>query len=90
MRDGKWKLVSRFPDGWELFDMEADRTEQRDLATSEPERARHMVAMWDEWAKDVGVQPWPMAQTPDTAERTGTMVVPAYLGQYQKSGSPPQ
>ena len=43
-----------------------------------------MAAMWDEWARDIGVQPWPMPQTPDVAERTGTMIVPAYLEQYQK------
>jgi arylsulfatase A-like enzyme len=90
VRDGKWKLVSRFPDGWELFDMEADRTEQHDLAEAEPERAKHMAAMWDQWARDIGVQPWPMPQTPDVAERTGTMIVPAYLEQYQKDGSASQ
>jgi arylsulfatase A-like enzyme len=26
IRSGRWKLVSRFPDGWELYDMNADRT----------------------------------------------------------------
>jgi arylsulfatase len=31
MRDGKWKLVSRHPDSWELYDLEADRTEINDL-----------------------------------------------------------
>jgi hypothetical protein len=31
-----------------------------------------------------------MPQTPDVAERTGTMVVPAYLEQYQKDGSASQ
>jgi arylsulfatase A-like enzyme len=25
VRNGKWKLVSKFPDQWELFDMKADR-----------------------------------------------------------------
>lgn len=84
VRDGKWKLVSRFPEAWELFDMEADRTELHDLATAEPERAKHMAAMWDAWAKEIGVQPWPMPQTP-AGQRTGAMVVPAYLEQYQKS-----
>lgn len=79
--------MSRFPEGWELFDMEADRTEQQDLAHAEPERAKYMAAMWDQWAKDIGVQPWPMPQTPDVSERTGEMVVPAYLEQYQKGES---
>lgn len=82
VRDGKWKLVSRFPDSWELYDMEADRTELHDLAHAQPERAKTMTAMYDEWAKKIGVQPWPMPETP-AADGTGKMEVPAYLEQYQ-------
>ena len=85
VRDGKWKLVSRFPDGWELFDMEADRTELHDLAQAETERGRAMAAMYDGWAKKIGVQPWPMPETP-SGERSGKMVVPAYLEPYQPRG----
>ncbi len=80
VRDGKWKLVSRFPDSWELYDMEADRTELHDLASTQAERAKSMVAMWDAWAKRIGVQPWPMPQTPP-GERTGKMPTPPYLRQ---------
>ena len=82
VRDGKWKLVSRFPDGWELFDMEADRTELHDLATAQPQRAKMMAGMWNAWATRVGVQSWPMPETPE-GERTGNMAVPPYLQQYQ-------
>jgi len=81
VRDGKWKLVSRFPDGWELFDMEADRTELHDLAAAEPERAKAMAAMYEAWAKRIGVQPWPMPETP-SGQRTGAMEVPVYLEPY--------
>lgn len=90
VRDGKWKLVSKFPDGWELFDMEADRTEQHDLALAELERVKGMETMWNKWAKRCGVQPWPMPETPQGAERTGKMVVPAYLDQYQKTAADSQ
>jgi len=39
VRAGKWKLVARNPNGpWELYDMEKDRTEMRDLAAAQPER----------------------------------------------------
>ena len=31
VRDGQWKLVMRHRQPWQLFDMEADRTEQHDL-----------------------------------------------------------
>lgn len=76
--DGRWKLVSKFPDQWELFDMEADRTEMHDLSTAQPQRVKKMARMWDQWATSVGVQAWPMPQTPP-GERTGTMPVPSYL-----------
>jgi arylsulfatase A-like enzyme len=81
MRDGKWKLVSRFPDQWELFDMEADRTELHDLSAAMPERAKQMAADWQAWATRIGVQPWPMPQTPPN-EGKGELGVPAYLRKY--------
>lgn len=60
MRDGKWKLVAKHNGPWMLHDMEADRTEQRDLASKEPERVKDMIAQWEAWAKRVGVEPWPV------------------------------
>jgi arylsulfatase len=60
VRDGKWKLVSKFPGAWELYDMERDRTELDDLTLSEPERARALAQSWEDWAKRVGVQSWPV------------------------------
>jgi arylsulfatase len=80
VRDGKWKLVSRFPVGWELHDMEADRTEMHDLAAEQPERVKKMEAMYEAWAAKIGVQPWPMPQTPQGSTRTGALVTPPYLG----------
>jgi len=62
VRDGKWKLVSKHPHGWELYDVDVDRTEMDDLSSREPERTRTMAARWDVWAKRVGVQPWPVAK----------------------------
>ena len=45
MRDGKWKLVAKGHNGpWELYDMEADRTELNDLVTNESDRAEQMIA----------------------------------------------
>ncbi|MBI3880608.1 MAG: arylsulfatase [Verrucomicrobia bacterium] len=60
VRDGQWKLVSKHPGGWELYDMAADRTEQHDLSSTDPGRVSAMSAQWDAWAKKVGVQPWPL------------------------------
>ena len=58
--DGKWKLVSDGPGGkWELYDMEADRTETNDLADQHPDRVRRMAAHWEGWARERNVLPWP-------------------------------
>ena len=78
VREGKWKLVSRFPDYWELYDMEQDRTERHNLADQHLALVRKMVADYAAWAKRVGVQPWPMPETPER-EREGAMPSPPYL-----------
>jgi arylsulfatase A-like enzyme len=71
MRDGRWKLVKNFtgvssatpgfdPPGrrgeWELYDMEADRTELHDLAETEPNRVESMAAEYKMWAARCGVK----------------------------------
>ncbi|MBI5692276.1 MAG: arylsulfatase [Verrucomicrobia bacterium] len=58
MRLGPWKIVSKHKQGWELYNIDADRTEQRDLAAGQPERVRAMAAQWQTWADRVGVTPW--------------------------------
>lgn len=59
VRDGQWKLVAKGPQGaWELYDMASDRTEQHDLASSQPERVRQMAAQWEAWARRSGAIPW--------------------------------
>ncbi|MGB7160859.1 MAG: arylsulfatase [Tepidisphaeraceae bacterium] len=58
VRDGKWKLVAKGPKGsWELYDMEADRTEMNDRAAQEPTRVRTMGAQWQSWAETSNVLP---------------------------------
>jgi arylsulfatase len=55
-----WKLVAEGArGGWELYDMEADRTETNNLASKFPSQASRLVGMWDAWAKRTRVLPWP-------------------------------
>jgi arylsulfatase A-like enzyme len=57
VRVGRWKLVRRYPEPWELYDLDADRTELHDLAAAHPERVRDMAAQYDVWAQRCGVIP---------------------------------
>lgn len=50
VRLGKWKLVSRYPGDWELYDTEADRTELHNLVTQNPEQAKKMADLYQAWA----------------------------------------
>jgi arylsulfatase len=57
-RHGKWKLVRKFPGTWELFNMDVDRTELHDLASTQPKLLAELSASWEKWAAAAGVRPW--------------------------------
>ena len=57
VRDGKWKLVAKADQPWELYDMERDRTEMHDLAPKNPEKVKELAAKWDAWATRCDVLP---------------------------------
>ncbi|QGJ69815.1 Arylsulfatase (Aryl-sulfate sulfohydrolase) [Planctomycetales bacterium 10988] len=62
VRQGKWKLVSRNPGPWELYDIKADRSETNNLVEEQPEKAKELEAMYEAWAKRAHVIPkseWP-------------------------------
>jgi arylsulfatase len=72
VRVGQWKLVRKYPGPWELYDMEADRTEMNDLAAQDPERVKEMSALYQAWTERCGVIPREkilqfMAEQPGTA-----------------------
>src|SRR5262249_54987846 len=50
VRDGRWKLVARKDQLWELYDIEADRAELHDLSAREPDRVSRMADAWAAWA----------------------------------------
>jgi arylsulfatase len=58
IRIGQWKLVAKGEKGaWELYDLNADRTEMHNLAADQPDRVRLMAAKWQEWAERSHVLP---------------------------------
>jgi arylsulfatase len=57
IREGRWKLVAKENQPWELYDLDADRAELRDLAPVQPERVKSMAAAWDAWAARADVLP---------------------------------
>lgn len=60
IRVGDLKLVREGMGGrWELFDLKADRTEQRDLARTKPKLVTQMASRWQAWAKSVNALPKP-------------------------------
>ena len=66
MRDGKWKLVAKGDSGpWELYYMDADRTELNDLAAKHPDRVKAMNDAWEAWAKRANaVRPYNQVRPP--------------------------
>ena len=57
VRLGRWKLVARHQQDWELYDVEVDRTELKNLAATHPEKVKEMSAWYAAWAKRCNVVP---------------------------------
>lgn len=47
IRRGDWKLVATKGQPWELYDLSTDRSEQKNLATAQPERAKELADAWE-------------------------------------------
>jgi len=60
VRQGRWKLVCKYPGEWELYDMAADRTELDDLKDRHSDKAGELAALYEEWARRCNVEPWPV------------------------------
>ena len=58
IRKGKWKLVKRYPGDWELYDIEADRSELDNLVNDNPDVVSELAAIYDTWAERCGIEPW--------------------------------
>jgi arylsulfatase len=70
VREGKWKLVARGAAGpWELYDIEADRTELNNLAEKHADHTEAMAATWEAWALEANAKPWPYGPKPPKKSR---------------------
>jgi arylsulfatase len=49
VREGRWKLVSRKKGTWELYDMEKDKTETRDLSGQQGDVVKRLAQRYDDW-----------------------------------------
>jgi arylsulfatase A-like enzyme len=58
IRQGNLKLVKKFEQPWELYDMEQDRTELHDLAPRNAALQKTLEGRYNAWAHDAGVQDW--------------------------------
>ena len=61
IREGKWKAVAKYggykKDQWELYNMEADRTELNNLAGEMPERLNKLKEKWVTFAEHANFLP---------------------------------
>src|SRR5204863_8370143 len=54
----QWKLVAQQGQAWKLYDVEADRTEQKDLASRHPARAKELSRLYKARAERWNVVPY--------------------------------
>lgn len=57
IRDGKWKLVAKADQPWELYNIETDRIESTDLAKDQPDLVKKLSNQWDAYAARANVLP---------------------------------
>lgn len=55
VRRGRWKLVSKHAEGWQLYDIETDRAELTDLAAQHGDLVKELAALYERWAARCGV-----------------------------------
>jgi arylsulfatase A-like enzyme len=62
VRIGNMKLVRRYKQDWELYNLKEDPTELNNVVADHPDLNKKLKAKWDKWAENVGVMDWPVRQ----------------------------
>jgi len=60
VREGKWKLVAKHNQPWELYDISNDRCERNNLASKEIEKLTEMINLYRGYEQRALVAPWPL------------------------------
>jgi putative heme-binding domain-containing protein len=77
IRQGNWKAVwDKLVKRWELYDLEHDRTETRDLAEQFPDRVTELAEAYDEWARHTHNQRVVTAEPRSSATKALPVSVP--------------
>jgi arylsulfatase A-like enzyme len=58
LRAGRWKLLREQAGPWQLFDLDSDIGESRDLAAAEPARVSELSRLWDRWNAEQAPPRW--------------------------------
>ncbi len=58
IRDGKWKLVSKYNQPWELYDISKDRAELNNLSKNQSKKAKELEKKYEAWAAASKVVAW--------------------------------
>jgi len=61
IRIGEFKLVRKFNQPWELYDMERDRTELNNLIGGNDPLTHRLTREYDAWSHSAGVMDWNVA-----------------------------
>ncbi len=58
IRHGNFKLVRKFKEPWELYDMDKDRTELNNLMGRNDPLSRRLLKEYENWTRGAGVEDW--------------------------------
>lgn len=59
IREGKWKLVAERSERWQLYDLEKDRSELKDVSRQYPKVAADLETKYNAWYQRVHAEPYP-------------------------------